>query len=223
MQTTNAPPLLVETLVHKAIASQQKDFGEDYLTHAGIKGMRWGHRKAEDPSGIDHTHRNQVIVKTAIAAGAIAVGAILLKRGGFKLSTPASRKISLGGAKMSMRILQKSGRVMGTTSVKLGSTVGKTAVKGGTKLGGIVAKGSYKGAIAGSKAGARAVVQNGSKFYTNVLKKGALSTVKLGSHAMYKLTGRGRPIVNDVAKKSFNISPTDLLLNVRADKWGGRE
>jgi hypothetical protein len=197
--------------------------GEAYLAHDGVKGMKWGVRKLReftDPK--EHKRRNEILVKTAAVAGTVALGAILLKRGGISLSSPASKKISLGGAKMALRILQKSGKLMATTSVKLGNTVGKAAVKGGAKAGTAIGKGSYKGAIAGGKAAGRAIAQNGSKFYEKGIKKTALSTVKLGSHAMYKLTGKGTPIVNDVAKKSVNLSPTDLLLNVRADKWRGR-
>lgn len=197
--------------------------GEEFLAHAGVKGMKWGVRKAKEQLAPEHKARNEKIVKAAIAVGAVAVAGILLKRGGFKLTTPASKKIMLGGAKASFKIMQKSGKIMTTTSVKLGKTVGKVGVKSTVKVGTLVGKGAYKGAIAGSKAAARATAQNGSKFYTNVLKKSAVSTVKLGSHAMYKATGYGKPIVNETLKQRVNLSPTDFLLNVRADTTlGGR-
>lgn len=196
--------------------------GEDFLNHAGIKGMKWGRRKAKPPPNPRTKARNEAIVKGAIAVGLVAVAAILYKRGGGNFTSPASKKIALAGAKTSLKILAKTGRVMATTSVKLGNTVGKTAVKGTAKVGTLAGKGVYKGGLAGSKAAGRAVAQNGSKIYEKVIKKSALSTMRLASHASYKFTGRGTPMVKEVAKRSFAVSPTDLLLNVRADKFRGR-
>ena len=214
----------IRAIAHAALAlmGMQMIAGEEYLAHAGVKGMKWGIRKKREPLSPRNQRRKEVVVKAAMAVGAVAVGAILLKRGGFKVSSPASKKIALGGAKASLKIITKSGKLMATTSVKVGNTVGKTTVKGTAKVGTLAGKGVYKGALAGSKAAGRAAAQNGSKFYEKVLKKSAVSSYKLGSHAMYKFTGKGTPIVKEAAKRSFAVSPTDLLLNVRADKWRGR-
>lgn len=223
MFTAEKPPLDEDALV---IMGMYTVFGEEYVAHAGVKGMKWGVRKVRDTfreqTASQYKERNERIVKGAIAVGAVAVAAILLKRGGVKLSTPASRKISLGGAKMAFRVIQKSSRLMATTSIKLGNTVGKVAVKGTAKVGVALGKGSYKGAIAGSKAAGRAIAQNGSKFYEKGIKGSARGAMKIGSYATYKITGRGRPVVTEVARRSINLSPTDLLLNVRADTWRGR-
>lgn len=216
MLETYVPPLNEDTQAELGMFGL---LGESYLSHAGIKGMKWGVRKAKEQSGLrTSSQRNEAIAKAAMVAGAVAVGALLLKRGGFKMSTPASRKIALGGAKASLNILKKSGRLMATTSIK----VGKAGGKAGLKSGKLVGKVGYKGAVSGSKAAGRALAQNGSKFYEKVIKKSAISSVKLGSHAMYKLTGKGTPMAKEVAKRSFAVSPTDLLLNVGADKWRGR-
>lgn len=214
----------IKALAHAfmAMAATRMAFREEYLLHAGVKGMKWGRRKAKPPPNPRTRARNEAIVKAAIAVGVVAVAAILYKRGGGKFSSPASKKIALAGAKTSINILTKTGRVMATTSVKLGNTVGKTAVKTTTKVGTVAGKGVYKGGIAGSKAAGRAIAQNGSKVYERVIKKSALSTMRLASHASYKFTGRGTPIVKEVAKRNFFVSPTDLLLNVRADKFRGR-
>lgn len=220
MLTADAPPLNEESL---AVMGMYTVMGEEFLAHAGVKGMKWGVRKARDSwNDPANKRRNDVLVKSAVAAGTVAVAAILLKRGGVKLVTPASKKIMLGGAKMTLKVLTKSGRFVINTSTKLGSTVGKTAAKTTGKVGLAIGKGSYKGAIAGSKAAGRAIAQNGSKFYEKGIKGAGRGLAKVGSHAVYKLTGKGRPVADAVAKRSINLSPTDLLLNVRADKWRGR-
>lgn len=223
MIATDSPPVNEEALF---LTGMYTVMGEEYVAHAGVKGMKWGVRKAKDTyreqTSPQHKQRNERIVKAAIAVGIVAVGAILLKRGGVRLTTPASKKISLAGAKMSLNILKKSGKLVATTSVKVGSTAGKVAVKGTAKVGTLVGKGAYKGAIAGGKATGRAIAQNGSKFYEKGIKGAGRGLAKVGSHAMYKFTGRGKPVVDKIAKRSFNLSPTDLLLNTRADKWMGR-
>lgn len=197
--------------------------GEEYLAHFGVKGMRWGVRNADGTlSDADRQRRNDILIKTAVATGVVAVGVVLLKRGNVKTSSPASKRIAIGGAKAAGRVLNRTGRFVFNTSVKVGKTAGVAAFKGTTKVATLVGKGAYKGTIAVSKATARGLVQSGSKFYTNVVKKSATSSVKLSSHVFQKVAGRGRPVATDVARRTINLSPTDLLLNVRSDSWGGR-
>lgn len=199
--------------------------GEQFFAHDGVKGMRWGVRKAQPLAGprrpsaapVDNSERNRKIAKAAIAIGAVAVTAILLKRGGIKLSTPASRKIALSGAKTSLNIIKKSGNLAGKVSVKVGGTVGRGAVSGTAKAGSLIGKVGKNATVATSKAVARVTAQNGSRFYERVLKRGAMGTAKYGSNLMFKYTGRGTPIVREAAARSYNFNPADLLLNVRAD------
>lgn len=205
------------------LAADQPPLEEVYFAHMGIKGMHWGQRKAEPVGQPRHglTQNQKRATKAVAIAGGIAVAALLLRRGNVKVADARSAKIYSAGAKMSFNILSKTGKTLVKSSSKITTTVGKSAAKGTFKVGTLVGKGAVKGSVAGSKAAARATAQNGAKFYNNVLKKSAKSTIRLGSHAMYKFTGRGTPIVNDVAKTA-RLNPIDLLLNTRADTFRGR-
>lgn len=199
--------------------------GEQFLAHDGVKGMRWGVRKAKPPVAVrnpnavavDNRERNRKIAKAAIVIGAVAVTAIVLKRGGIKLSSPTSKKIALSGAKVSLNIMKKSGSLMATTSAKVGGAAGRGALSGTAKAGSLLGKVGKNATVATSKAVARVTAQNGTKFYDRVLKRGAMAGAKYGSNLMYKYTGRGTPIVREVASRSYNFNPADLLLNVRSD------
>jgi hypothetical protein len=208
------------------LVDAQPPLEEVYLEHFGIKGMHWGQRKAQDvgPGRQHHglTQNQRRATKAVAIAGGVAVAALLLRRGHINVLDSRSSKMYVGGAKMAGSILGKTGKTLVKSSVKVGTTVGKPAAKGAFKLGTLVGKGAATGTVAGSKAAGRAAIQNGAKFYEKVLKKSAISTVKLGSHAMYKFTGRGTPIVNEVAKSKGMLNPIDLLLNTRADRLGGR-
>lgn len=201
---------------------------EVYLEHFGIKGMRWGVRKPEEKGqGRQHAaspaQKQHTAVKAAAIAGAVLLGAVLLKRGGVNVVDARSAKIYLAGAKASGRILGKTGKTLIKTSVKGGKIVGKTGGKGAIKIGTLIGKGAGKGSIAGVKAAAKGTAKGGANFYNKVLKKGYHSSVKLGSHAMFKFTGRGQPIVEEATKSGMlrQLNPVDLLLNTRADDIRG--
>lgn len=197
---------------------------EVYLAHFGIKGMKWGVRKQQDAgSGQQHhglSEGQHKAVKAAAIAGGVALAAVLLHKGNVKIFDARSAKIYMSGAKMSGRILGKTGSTLIKTSAKLSTTVGKTSAKGAVKVGGLIGKGAYKGAVAGSKATAISAAKAGTKAFESLRRSGAAS-VRVGSHAMYKLTGRGTPIVNDAVKSRAALHPIDLLLNTRADKIRG--
>jgi hypothetical protein len=198
---------------------------EAYLEHFGVKGMRWGQRKPEEqgqPRQSLSTNQKRAVKAVAIAGG-VAVTAILLRKGNVKVVDAKSAKIYASGAKATGRILARTGKVLFKVTSKLTTTVGKGAFKGTIKISTLAGKGAFKGVVAGSKGIARGTAQTGSTFYQKVLKKGTVSTVRLGSHAMYRLTGRGKPFVDEAVKKSRNLNPVDLLLNTRADVVrGGR-
>jgi hypothetical protein len=211
------------------LAADKPPLEEVYLEHFGIKGMRWGVRKAEDKGqGQQHASLSQNqhrAVKAAAITGGVLLAAVLLKRGGVSVVNARSAKIYLSGAKASGRILGKVGKTLIKTSAKTATTVGKGSAKGAFKVGTLIGKGAAKGSVAGVKGAAKGTAQGGAKFYNNVLKKSYHSTVKLGSHAMFKFTGRGQPIVEEASKSGAlrQLNPVDLLLNTRADTLrGGR-
>jgi hypothetical protein len=213
------------------IAADKPPLEEVYLAHFGIKGMKWGVRKQQDSSGSSgssgpHLTPTQHKAAKAVAiAGSVAIAAVLLHKGGVNLVDARSAKIYLSGAKMGGRILGKSGATLIKGAGKL-STKGVPAIaKGTAKIGTLAGKGAFKGTVAASKGIAQGTVKGGAQFYEKVLKKSAVSSVKLGSHAMYKFTGRGQPIVEEATKSGVlrQLNPVDLLLNTRADTLrGGR-
>ena len=193
--------------------------GEEFLAHDGVKGMRWGHRKAPELAGprpsaapVDHKARNRRVAKVAVAVGAVAVAAIMLKRGRIPMTSPLGNKIALSGAKSSFKIVQKTSTLMATTSVK----VGRVAVKGGVGTAKVTGKVGAKAGIAIGKGAGRVAADRGYQVYDRVLRPSGQFSVKYGSHAMYKLTGRGTPIVREVTR-GYGLNPVDLLLNTRSD------
>lgn len=204
-----------ETLFTEVFGSE-----ENYLNHFGVKGMKWGVRKAEETgpgrqksSGL--SPRNQKAITAAFAVG-LTVGAAVLAKKGANVTVWDSRstKILLSGAKASTSILGRTGSVLvrsGAKTVKVGSKVGFKTTKVAGRLGGRLA-------ISGTKAAGRAMATNGQNFYNDFLKPSANMTARLGSHISYKLTGRGTPIVAEVVKSKASFNPIDILLNTRSDK-----
>lgn len=98
------------------------------LAHFGIKGMKWGQRKPEDPP----TPRVDSVAKTAATIGGIQATRVILKRYGH-YAVPVGKtgvKMAGRGAKY---LLKNSGKTAkGAVSVaKILGTSGKVAVKGG--------------------------------------------------------------------------------------------
>lgn len=210
------------------IAADKPPLEDVYLAHFGIKGMRWGHRKqvplagprqSSSASQADAVARQHKVMKAAAIGGGVVLAAVLLRRGGVNLVDARSARVYASGAKATGNILFKTGKTIVKTSAKLTPTVGKGTVKGVAKVGTLAGKGAYKGSIAAGKGIGQGTAKSGVEFYNRVLKKSAASTVKVGSKAMARLSGRGQPVVEEAAKSSIfkGLSPVDLLLNTRAD------
>lgn len=192
------------------------------LSHNGIKGMKWGVRKPEEKgagrSGGGLSSTNQKLVTAAFIAGTVAVGAILLSRGKVPVWNSTSNKIVMGGARMSGRILGKTGSVLIRGSAKTATVTSKVAFKTGKVAG----KLAGRGAIGAAKGVATATANGGSNFYTNFLKPSGAMTAKVSSAASHKLTGYGTPWVSEAVKRPMSFNPVDLLLNTRADFKRGK-
>jgi hypothetical protein len=194
---------------------------ENFLAHVGVKGMKWGVRKEEEPGagrsggggrgGL--SPRNQKLVTAAAVAGTVAVGALLLSRGNINVWNSTSTKIAMGGARASGSILGKTGSVI----VKTGAKTTTGLAKGGFKTGKVLGRVGGKAAIGAGRSAAQGVANNGRTIFDNVLKPSAKMTTKLSSGAMFKLTGRGTPFVREVVKRPLSLNPIDILLNTRGD------
>ena len=193
---------------------------EAFLAHYGVPGMRWGRRKSEEigpgrrAAAVQTPQRrlsanNQKAVTAAFAVGVVVVGAILLKRGNVNVADARSARIVVSGAKLSGRILSKTGKVF----VKSGTTTAKVGAKVGVKAGATTGKLAGKGGLAAARASANAVTSNGKKLAEKVLKPAGRNSIKFGSHAMFKLTGKGTPIVKEQVKRGREfLNPIDLIL-----------
>jgi hypothetical protein len=206
------------------IAADKPPLEGVYLAHFGIKGMKWGQRKAPEegaPRRPGLSSRNQKLVTAAFVAGTVAVGAVMLSRGNVSVWNSNSNRIALGGAKMSASILGKTGKVVVKGSAKTAKVVGKAGFKVGTGTAKVTGKLAAKATVAASKAAAESAVTNGSKFYKEILAPAGRNSTKLGSAAMFKLTGIGTPWVSSAPVRRMSLSPVELLLNTRADRPGG--
>jgi hypothetical protein len=208
-----------------------------HLEHFGVPGMRWGYRKPEEVGpgrqssgravavpGATRAQRapaakrglssrNQKLVTAAAIAGTIAVGAILLSRGNVSVVNGSTARIAASGAKLSGKILGKTGKVL----VKSSAKTAKIGAKVGFKTGKVGGKLAGKAAVGASKAAGRAAAQNGTDFYKNVMVPSGRGTTKVGSAAMFKLTGKGTPWVTSNVNKPMSLNPVNLLLNTRGD------
>lgn len=191
---------------------------ENSLGHNGIKGMKWGVRKPEEPGtgrtkGSGLSPRNQKLVTAAAIAGTVAVGAILLSRGNVSVWNSTSNKIVMGGAKMSGKIVGKTGKVLVKSSVKTAKVTGKV----GFKTGKIAGKLAGRAGVGAAKGIATATANGGQNFFNNTLKPSGQMTARISSAASHKLTGYGTPWVSEAVKRPMSLNPVALLLNTRAD------
>jgi len=119
---------------------------EDSLSHIGVKGMKWGHRKAEGSTSASPTHP----VRTAILGGAIGT-AVAKKRSEtspadrkvYRSSVRAARKVVLGEARsyaMNHKALNAGSVVVGMI---LGGPIGATSVAGGAASANIMRSQGY--------------------------------------------------------------------------------
>lgn len=206
------------------IAADKPPLDGVYLAHFGVKGMRWGHRKPVEegaPRRSGLSSKNQKLVTAAFVAGTIAVGAVMLNRGNVSVWNSSSNRIALGGAKMSANILGRTGKVVVKGSAKTAKVVGKAGFKVGTGTAKVTTKLAARVAVAGTKAAAESAATNGTKFYKEILAPTGRTSTKLGSAAMYKLTGLGTPWVSSAPVRRMSLSPIDLLLNTRSDRPRG--
>ena len=78
----------------------------DFLEHRGVKGMKWGHRKARVAPGQqqkpDHSTRNAIGITIGVMAGAALVGVMLGKHG---------NKKAMAGLHNSEETLAKSNKI----------------------------------------------------------------------------------------------------------------
>lgn len=206
------------------IAADKPSLESVYLEHMGVKGMRWGHRKAPEegaPRRSGLSPRNQKLVTAAAVAGTIAVGAVLLSRGNVSVWNSTSNRIAFGGARMSANILGKTGKVVVKGSAKTAKVVGKAGFKAGVGTTKVTSRLAARAAVGASKGLATSATTNGAKFYKEILAPTGRNTTKLGSAAMFKLTGIGTPWVSSAPVRRMSLSPVDLLLNTRADRPRG--
>ena len=96
------------------IASEKPPLEAVYFAHAGVKGMKWGVRKAEDRRGIFKQTRTNIGIarKTAsprrkVAIGIAAVAATVIA--GRVAPLPASRTIAIGAATAAI-LMSREGR-----------------------------------------------------------------------------------------------------------------
>ena len=154
------------------------------LYHYGIKGMRWGHRKARPQlSGAQRSARRKKILKrVAIGAGA-AAGAAALGYGAYRghkaLSTPGGAAKLMIGA---LRAQQGVDRVKGGAQ-KVGSTVG------GYVLGG---KRSARRAKLRSAADGASIIGNSARLAGGIAAKraGGAARRAAGTVGGYALGGK---------------------------------
>lgn len=211
------------------ILTEKPPLREVYLEHDGVKGMRWGYRKREEPSGPRQrgapaapkskgmSPRNQKFVTGAAVLGTVAIGAVLLSRGNVSVWNSGATKIALGGAKASGKIIGKTGSVIVKGSAKTAMVTGKVALKTGTVAG----KAAARGSVAAGKGIATSARTNGANLFETVIKPSAKMSTRLGSGAMFKLTGRGTPFVAETLQRKTSFNPVDILLNTKADYKGG--
>ena len=161
------------------------------LYHYGIKGMRWGHRKARPQlSGAQRSARRKKILKrVAIGAGA-AAGAAALGYGAYRghkaLSTPGGAAKLMIGA---LRAQQGVDRVKGGAQ-KVGSTVG------GYVLGG---KRSARRAKLRSAADGASIIGNSARLAGGIAAKRAGGAVKSRSSDIRQKLRQGRAAAETVA------------------------
>lgn len=202
------------------IAADKPPLEGVYLAHFGVKGMRWGHRKPEEqaaPRRSGMSPRNQKLVTAAFVAGTVAVGAVMLSRGNVSVWNSTSNRIALGGAKMSANILGKTGKVIVKGSAKTAKVVGKAGFKAGVGTTKVSSRLAARAAVGASRGIATSAATNGSKFYKEILAPTGRNTTKLGSAAMFRLTGIGTPWVSSAPVRRMSLNPVSLLLNTRGD------
>jgi hypothetical protein len=128
--------------------------GEEYIEHFGIKGMKWGQRKAtpSTSSGSSTTEPKKKIVTgkrvavgLAVAAGTLYVGAILARRGSTRIPripttphtpSPFELRLQAGsaahrnvmGRMMNQRLTDKTWRDAAKMSQMARFSAGKTSV-----------------------------------------------------------------------------------------------
>jgi hypothetical protein len=172
------------------LLAEKPPLDDDLLMHFGVKGMRWGHRKARDDEGGGGARRSapkppmsegkKTAIKVAVGVG-VAAGAYFLVRRGM---TPRVRaledKSTKIGFKAAGRVLKTIGKVTVKTVPKVAKTTGKIGVKVGTKsaqitgrIGKNVGKNSFRKTVElGAKIGTKTV-----EAYRKVQAKRALRNV----------------------------------------------
>ena len=168
------------------------------LYHYGIKGMRWGHRKARPQlSGAQRSARRKKILKrVAIGAGA-AAGAAALGYGAYRghkaLSTPGGAAKLMIGA---MRAQQGIDRVGGAAR-KAGSAVGGYALGGkhSSRRAGI----KRAGAAVRSAADGASIIGNSARLAGGIAAKRASSSIKDRSSDIRQKLRQGRAAAETVA------------------------
>ena len=161
------------------------------LYHYGIKGMRWGHRKARPQmSGAARSARRKKILKrVAIGAGA-AAGAAALGYGAYRghkyVSTPHGAAHVMLGA---LRAQQGIDRVKGGAQ-KVGSTVGGYALGGkhSSRRAGI----KRAGAAARSAADGASIIGNSARLAGGIAAKRAGGAIKSRASDVSQKLRQGR-------------------------------
>ena len=166
------------------------------LYHYGIKGMRWGHRKARPQmSGAARSARRKRIAKRiAIGAGA-AAGAAALGYGAYRgykgLKTPGGAAKLMIGA---MRVDQGIDRVKGGARRAAGTV-------GGYALGG---QHSSRRAAAKRAADGASIIGNGARLAGGIAAKRAGGAIKDNASSIRKKLRQGRAAAQVAAEAYQN-------------------
>lgn len=156
------------------ITEEKPTLDEDLLMHFGIKGMKWGVKKAEDPAkGRPHgssdspglSSHKKTMIKVAVGVGLAAGAYVMMTRG----MTPRAKAMSSKSTRMGFRAVGKTLSTMGKVTV---NTVPKVATT--------TARAGYKTATVTGRLGGKAVATVSRTSFNTAVRSGTRVAETLG-------------------------------------------